>query len=51
MLMNNRDFIMERIRIKCDPGTMKKRVNFIALDFITKDIYKDLIEPLNKNIL
>ncbi len=51
MLMNNRDFIMERIRKKCNPGTLNKRANFIALDFITKDIYKDLIEPLNKNIL
>jgi hypothetical protein len=46
-LMNKREFILERIRKKCDPGTSGKKPNYIVLDFINKNIYKELIEPLN----
>ena len=50
-LMNNKEFILERIKNKCDPGTSKKKPNYIALDFINKEIYTDLIEKMNLNII
>jgi hypothetical protein len=38
---------MERIRKKCDPGTNYRKPNFIALDFIGENSYKDIVEPFN----
>ena len=49
LLMNKKEFILKRIKEKCDPGTNGKKPNYIALDFIDENIYKDLIEPLNNN--
>ena len=47
-LMNKKDFVMRRLIEKCYTGTNFKKPNYIALDFIEKDVYVDLIEPLNK---
>lgn len=47
LLFNTREFIYKRIEAKCNPGTMNKRPNYIALDFITNSTYKEIIEPLN----
>lgn len=46
-LMNTREFVLKRIQEKCDPGTNRKKPNYIALDFIDESTYKNLIEPLN----
>ena len=51
ILMNDKNFILKRIKEKCDPATNGKKPNFIALDFIDKNVYKDLIEPLNRDQL
>ena len=47
-LMNKREYVMRRLREKCDPATGRKRPNYIALDFIGSNTYKDIVEPLNQ---
>lgn len=46
-IMNKREFVIARIKEKCDPATNNKKPNFIALDFIDENVYNDLIKPLN----
>ena len=37
--MNRKDFILKRMKEKCDPATNGKKPNFIAFDFIDENIY------------
>ena len=46
-LMNTREYVLERLREKCDPGTDNLTPNFIALDFIDAHVHDDLIRPFN----
>jgi hypothetical protein len=46
-LMNSNEFVMKRINEKCGPGTRGRMPNFIALDFIDKNTYKNIIKPIN----
>lgn len=47
-LMNSKEFVMKRFVEKCIPATGFNKPNYIALDFISSNVYKDLVEPLNK---
>jgi hypothetical protein len=47
-LMNTKEFILKRLDAKCNQWVGFKRPNFIALDFIDKNTYKDVIVPMNK---
>ena len=47
LLVNDKDYIKRRLEYKCYPGTNNKKPNYIALDFITKGLYSDLIKPFN----
>lgn len=49
LLINNKDYIQRRLESKCYHGTNFKKPNFIALDFISEDLYSDLIKPFNSN--
>lgn len=46
-LMNTKEFVLERLETECYPGTNWKKPNYIALDFISKKTYNDLIVPFN----
>lgn len=47
LLMNKKEFIEKRLEDKCHVGTNYKRPNYIALDFIERNDYANLIEPFN----
>ncbi|CAF0951078.1 unnamed protein product [Brachionus calyciflorus] len=46
-LMNTPEFVNERLKRRCNPGINGKKPNYIALDFINENTYKDLILPFN----
>ena len=46
-VMNSKDFVMTRFKEKCSRASGFVKPNYIALDFITESVYKNLIEPLN----
>lgn len=48
-LMNTKELINERLNKLCYPGLNGKKPNYIALDFITEDTYKNVIIPFNEN--
>lgn len=48
-LMNSKELINKRLEKLCNPGLNGKKPNYIALDFITEDTYKNVIIPLNEN--
>ena len=47
-IMNSKDFILKRLNEFCNPATNFKRPNYIALDFIGENTYKDEVELFNK---
>ena len=46
-LMNKNEYIMARIKEKCNPATNNKKPNFIALDFIDEYVYDNVIKHFN----
>lgn len=50
-LINTKEFILQRLVQECNPATNHKRPNYIALDFINENIYRDFIVPFNLKLI
>ena len=47
-IMNSKDFILKRLNEFCNPATKFVRPNYIALDFVGEDTYKEVVEIFKK---